>query len=283
MPPYLIYMKKQGAGLIQNAFDITGTPVFNNRWTPPDSFYNSGPDDYIVSDIKFKPDGTEMYLMQSGKTQQWTLSTPWDPTSATLTFTDVNFVKGDAMFISSDGTKIFWLLSNQLYFGSLGTPWVLSTVSEGASTGGVANGRGLVFSPDGLKMYTIVDNASDDIQQFNLLNAFDLSPWYATSPSPALTFSTGANHVTPRAIEISSDGTKMYSVGSYAGLVYQYDMSTPYDVSSMTFTGGDTFDGSTPAGAPTEGTFGSITFSTDGSKFFIGGNDRDVVISYSTS
>jgi hypothetical protein len=93
--------------------------------------------------LKFKPDGTEMYVMCRNRTadfaelEQYTLSTAWDITSATLTNShNFNYLQGDSsqiygIDISSDGTKLFMTHAYDAFYEfDMSTPWDISTVRD---------------------------------------------------------------------------------------------------------------------------------------------------------
>lgn len=86
--------------------------------------------------VYFKPDGTSMYLTNSGNTvYQYTLSTAWDITTASyasksFTLTTINY--GGVSF-NSDGTKMYALRSQTdgvIYQYTLSTAWDVSTASQ---------------------------------------------------------------------------------------------------------------------------------------------------------
>ena len=76
---------------------------------------------------------------------------------------------------------------------------------------------------------------------------------------------------------VSSDGTKFYSAGSY-GLdsVYEYSMSTPFDITTASLT--------RTKAITTENNIRCISFSSDGSKFYLTGSENvDQIEQYSVS
>ena len=97
------------------------------------------------------------------------------------------------------------------------------------------NVRSPVFSPDGTKMY-ISDITSKKVFQYSLSTAWDLSTAsYASLSSPAAVQSGSI-----QGVQFKSDGTKMYlfhggtTIGG-AGAVYQYSLSTAWDVSTASY------------------------------------------------
>ena len=161
--------------------------------------------------------------------------------------------------------------------GSGGSPWSLNEVIHRSENVFGLNSidtssLGLAFDNDGTKMY-FLGSVNDKIYQYRLVIPWDINSAIYETESAAL---TGVD-ATPRGIAFNSDGTKAYLTGTTNGFVYQYSLSTAWDVSTATYdsislnlNGQD----STPA---------AIEFRTDGSKFYIVGMDNDSIYQYSMS
>ena len=101
-------------------------------------YYLSTADTYYK--IKFRPDGTRMYICTGDAILDYTLSTAWELSSATLnsttTFTGVyaNLTATQLrdFHISTDGTKLSILSVSRHMFGgwTLGTAWSINTASR---------------------------------------------------------------------------------------------------------------------------------------------------------
>lgn len=82
----------------------------------------------------------------------------------------------------------------------------------------------------------------------------------------AVKYNFGSQHTLPRSIEMKPDGTKLYMTGSSSGGtpgVYQYTLSSPYDLSSIAYDNtllDFTSLGNTPI---------SFTFKSDGTKLWV--------------
>ena len=81
--------------------------------------------------------------------------------------------------------------------------------------------------------------------------------------------------INPYGFTFSSDGSKMYIVGEDTRTVYQYTLSTAWDVSSATYTNKYKFV-SAQDGSPY-----SVAFSPDGTKMYVMGASHDTVYQYS--
>jgi len=84
----------------------------------------------------------------------------------------------------------------------------------------------------------------------------------------ANSFSVDNEDSAPRSVFLNPDGTKMYVVGSEFNLVYEYDLTTPFDVTTADFLQ------STGAGdaAP-----GGLFFNFDGTKMYVVGDLNDAI------
>lgn len=141
----------------------------------------------------------------------------------------------------------------------------LSTLSQDTSM------YNIFMRADGLKLY-IVGITSDSVYQYNLSTAYDV-----TTASYIGAFAFGTTVVDPTGISISSDGTKLFVLGSSADTVYSYTMSTPWEVSSLTYDS-KTFSVTTQESTPV-----GLYVKPDGTKFWVIGGTSDTVFEYTMS
>jgi len=138
-----------------------------------------------------------------------------------------------------------------------------------------SNGRGIFFKPDGTKIY-VTGIGSATIYQYSLS-----TPWLVSSSSydnVSFPFQTPTGETTPRDLTFSSDGTKIYIVGSSQDAVFQFDLSTAWDVSTTSYNS-VSLDVSSENGNPT-----GLTFSPDGLRMFmIGSTTPDAVFQFDLS
>ena len=95
----------------------------------------------------------------------------------------------------------------------------------GVTTGNV---RAFRFGDSGNKFYSCSSNTG---YQFDLSTAYNIDT--LTYNSKSFNFST--QDANPRGLTFKSDGTKMYMVGSSTDQVYQYTLSTAWDISSAIY------------------------------------------------
>lgn len=113
-------------------------------------------------------------------------------------------------------------------------PWDLSSAKYAGKTVDVsARGSSVVavaFSADGTKMY-IKNITMSSVYQYTLSTAWDVST--ATYASKAFNISQDTN---VRDLAFSTDGTKMYLLGGNNYRIYQYALSTAWDISTASYT-----------------------------------------------
>lgn len=229
--------------------------------------------------IFFKPDGTKMYMngYTNDDVNEYNLSTAWDITTATYS---QNFglssqdISSQGIFFKPDGTKMYMVGSgsDNINEYTLSTAWDVSTLSYVRNLGmpsGLQNPTGIFFKSDGTRMYIVAD--PNKAVMYSLSTAWDIS---TASVSHTHTISETA---LPQDIFLKSDGTKVYILGESSDQrVYEYNLSTAYDLSTISYSSYN-FDVSSQA----TGCKG-MTFKPDGSKMYIIGTDNDTIFEYNT-
>jgi hypothetical protein len=122
------------------------------------------------------------------------------------------------------------------------------------------------FNPTGTKMYS-VDYQNNTVRQYSLTTVFDVTGTVTFDGLYSIMLSTGDDG--DRGIftfRFNDDGTKMYLLGLAAvgvsdSKIYQYSLSTPYDVTSTVTSEGDSGVLS-PAGV------WDFVFNDDGTRFY---------------
>lgn len=117
--------------------------------------------------------------------------------------------------------------------------------------------QGVAFNNDGSKMYMVGYNESD-VFQYTLATPYDIS----TASYDAVSFDVGGQETRTTGIAFNPSGSAMFIVGSSDGMVNQYTLSTPYDISSASFS--KAYDPSAYAAS-----HGGIAFNNDGSKMYL--------------
>ncbi len=100
--------------------------------------------------------------------------------------------------------------------------------------------------------------------------------WNISKCVPVKSFSVSAQETNPRSLAFKPDGTKMYVLGGTGDDVNEYNLSTPWLVSTASYL--QNFSVAAQDGAPQ-----GIAFKPDGTKMYIAGNDGDDINEYDLS
>ena len=169
----------------------------------------------------------------------------------------------------SDGTKMYVVgdAGDDVNEYSLSTAWDVSTASY-TTVFSVASQTTIPmdihFKTDGTSFY-ISDRATEDIFQYDMTTAWDISTASYTSKSYAQAQSTNISGLT-----FNNTGSKMYISDITGSAVYQYTLSTAWDVSTASY---DSVSLSISEGDTTAFT---MTFNDDGTKLFTLDNSESV-------
>lgn len=237
----------------------------------------------------FKNTGTEMYHIgsSSDKVHQLTLSTPWVVNTATYTANLSITAQGGSptdIYISPGGNYMYTseFANDRINQYTFATPWSIATASltryyaipsSFTSTEPLVNG--LTFKPDGTSFY-IVGSTSDTIVQFDLSVAWDVS-----TASPAeKSFNISAQEANATSIRITEDGTRFILIGTTGDRLYQYNLSTPWDISTAAYVASSS-TWSTLGHAETTAT--GIYLKPTGDRLYVTGSTLDTVAQYTVA
>ena len=232
----------------------------------------------------FKPDGTKMYVVGiSGiDVNEYNLSSAWD--ISTATYVQVFSVatqdtSPNGLFFKDDGTVMYIVGSNFdiVFQYQLSTAWNISTATYSNPTtkyfsvaGQETNPTDLFFKSDGTKMY-VIGSTGDDV------NEYDLSAAWAVSTATYLqNFSVSAQETTPQGLFFKPDGTKMYTTGFANDSIYEYSLSSAWNISTASYV--QAFSVAAKELEPT-----AVFFKPDGTKMYITGRASDNVNEYDLS
>lgn len=183
----------------------------------------------------FRSDGLKYYLVnnQGDTVHEYDMSTAWDISTSSVVgslATSVELALRDCHF-KPDGTKMYLTgqTNNQVHEYDLSVAWDISTavLLQSTSTFASVTIEALFMKPDGLKLY-LVDNNNDEIREYDLSVAWDIS----TVSTVVNTLSVGSVDNDPKGMFMNSTGIKMYFVGGQNDSVYEYDLSTAWDIST---------------------------------------------------
>jgi hypothetical protein len=210
---------------------------------------------------------------------QYTLSTGFD--LSTASYDNVSFdvsgqgVSPSGIFFNSTGTKMFMVgfSNDSVYQYTLGTGFDLSTASYDSVSFDVSGQdgapTGIFFNDVGTKMF-MVGNGNNSVYQYTLGTGFDLS----TASYDNVSFDVSSQDGDPTGIFFNSTGTKMFMVGQSSDSVYQYSLTTGFDLSTASYDN-VSFDVFSQDGDPR-----GIFFNSVGTKMFMVGRSNDRVYEY---
>lgn len=224
-----------------------------------------------TSALQFSPDGTRMFAASGSIVYSFNLSVAWDLTTAAYdSFRDISGITSAGisdMFFKPDGTKLFVINSTTdvIYELTMSTAWSITGLTYSGISFSVAtqeaSASGIYVSPDGLRIF-IVGTTNDTVYKYTMSSAWDLS----TASYSSNSFSISAQDGTTLGLFMSNDGKYLYIAGSNNDTVYQYNLSTAWDLSTAVYN-----SISYPFGT-VESNMQSLFFKPDGKIMFVLGN-----------
>ena len=239
-------------------------------------------------DIYFSPDGEYMYIIgtNTDSVYQYTLSTPWDSTTASVT-NSFSIVSEDfnpqGLYLSPTGHKMYIggssSVSNsdkRVFEYDLATPWDLSTASYSNNDFVVDTGAGqtpmqVYIRSNGTTMFIMGggSTSADSVFQYTLSTPWDVS----TASYDNISFSVNVEDNLPLGISFHPNGAKFFVSGTENDSVYEYTMTTPWDITTASYTTSRVVAGNTtnPHG---------VYVQPEGDKMYVIGNDTAEVYEY---
>ncbi len=213
---------------------------------------------------------------------QYECSTPWD--LSTITYSSKSLVVGDyelncnGIAISDDGTRLYFtgFSGDTVWSCTLSTPYDLATATVDVKkfyVGAQDPAPNTPFFGDsGTKMY-VMGAINDRVYQYNLTTAWDVTTASYTGNSLLVT----SEEATPLGLFFGDSGTKLYVVGSATDTVFQYTLTTAWDISTASYAI-LSFSVATQELTPR-----ALFFKPDGTKMFVIGTAGDDVNEYDLS
>ena len=219
---------------------------------------------------RFNSDGTKIFSIQSTVSTtdiiiQHNLSTPYDVTTisnsgVTLDISGKESLPTDLDF-SSDGLKLFitGYNSDSIHEYHMVDAWDISTASfyQTKNISAIsATNRICTFANSGSIVYLGTESGGDsNVYKCNLSTPYDIS----TLTYGGITFNFNAGDSRVWSFDISPDGKFALVCGTGEDAVAQFNLSTPFDITSASLHGMFT-----ASSAPY-----SVEWKPDGSKFFV--------------
>ena len=247
------------------------------------SFYVGGQESQPTG-VSFKSDGTKLYIVgkNTDTCYQYSLSTAFDITTASYDNVSQSVSQVSTfpwvLSFSTDGTQFFILDegNDTIYGYTLTTAWDLSTAqTTGIKYFSVTQDtlpKGFAFNNDGSKMY-VVGWTNDSVYQYSLSTAFDIS----TASYDSKSLSLSATLLNPASIRFNADGSKAFIHSWNDDTMYQYSLSTAFDIST------GSYDSKSLSFSSLDTATVDFEFNADFSKVYIIGQAGDAVYQYSTN
>ena len=217
-------------------------PDIANMTFDTGKFLNNISQDTEPQGMWMNPVGTKLFLVgfSTDKVYEYDLSTADDVSTASYTNVSLSISSQESyptgLCFSPDGYNMYVVgrSSDKVHQYSLTTAYDLSTASYANKEFSVAsqeiNPGEVRFNNDGTRMF-VVGYSSDYVNQYDLTTAYDVS----TASYNNVRFSVTSQEVSPYALHFNNDGTKMYMAGSSADDVFEYDLTTGFDVSTASY------------------------------------------------
>jgi hypothetical protein len=232
------------ADIIKDTIETIASPITDAAF---DAVVPAG-NTYQLNSIQWNPDGTKLFAWGTSSSSdncnvvlEYTLSTAYDMSTATLTATDstgyINGQQGTAKIVDGGTTMIWAKRWGRWYYCTLSTPWDLSTAGAWSNKTMTARRTGFDFNHDGTKLFTsrdAQDTGSTFIYEYTLSTPYDISTRGAeTAVNLGLTsFNSAISFNTQRDIIWLENGNMFLYNDSPTGKMYVYRVSTAYDVST---------------------------------------------------
>lgn len=283
---YTVYLKAVNAlGDGAASSGVAGTPV--SAAIPPSTSNFSGIANFSYSNKSYEgptssnyapaysEDGTKLYYNSSGDIRQYTLSTPFDVSTATDSGKIFNHsgTNSYGFDFSNDGTKLF--LCSRSYGTmrqyALSTPWDISTASYVKQSGSLSAGtlQDIAVSPDGSAIFYI---AGSIVYKLVLSTPWDV----AGSSTSATSFNPGGAGAI--GLAITRTGTKLLMVMNSSNAIREYTLGSAFDLSSATLV--TTFN---PPGGSTPGSTYSIYLGKQDTRLITSGSQGRTSYMFSQS
>ena len=158
---------------------------------------------------------------------------------------------------SSDGTKMFHVgnimsgnhakTNADVFEYALSTPWdvssatyvdAFSVIDEMKVNNQLSLPYGITFNNDGTQMYVSDYGITDSIYQYTLSRAYDVSTASYANKSIDVDAKVGSANRGPCGIRFNNDGTKLFVAGFSDSQIYEFTLSTAFDISTASYVDG---------------------------------------------
>ena len=207
----------------------------------------------------------------------------WDVSKSTYDSVSLSVASQDntpfGFTFNTTGTRMY-VSGNQydnIYQYNLSTAFDLSTASYNSVNFSASSQStiitGVNFNSSGSIMY-VTDFGNTRVLQYNLSTNFDVS----TATYNNVSFTISSQTTRPFSVIFNPTGTKMYILQDSPGEIYQYSLSTGFNLSTASYD-----SVSFSVNSQETNNAKGLTFNTDGTKMYMVGTSTDNVHQYSLS
>ena len=183
-------------------------------------------------------DGMTLFLARQDNHRVYQVALPSPASAAEGQFQTSQYILSQDNLLadvefSTDGTKYFIVgdSGNTIDEFTLSVPFTMpgtfvNSFSVGAQDIYPAD---VAFSTDGTQMFVVGNGAI--VREYTLTTGFDVS----TASYSGNTFSVNAQDIYPQSIDFNTDGTKMFYTGTQTSVLYEYELSTAWDITTASY------------------------------------------------
>ena len=232
------------------------------------------------SGVAFNDTGSRMFVVgsSSNKVHQYNLSTGFDIQTANFSGnskdvsgedsipTGVTFnPTGSLMFVSGRSNDKVYQYDLSTNFDINTAIFFFNSLSVGSEDGFPED---ITFNDDGSRLF-VAGRGNDSVYQYDLGTAYDV-----TTASFLQSFDVSSEDGSPQGVTFNSTGSRMLVVGAVTKKVYQYNLTTNFDITTATFSG-VSLDISSEESFPL-----GVTLNSSGTRMFVVGTLSDSIHQY---
>lgn len=237
----------------------------------------------LANGVAFDDTGNRMYVTsdQADTVTQYTLTTSFDLATATWDSISLDVSPQDtdprSLVLGNSGTRLYLVgaQNSSVYQYNLGTAWDITTatfITSFSVNSEDTQPEGIAFDDTGTQMF-VSGNQTNSVYAYTLATAWDLS----TATYDSVSFDASSQTPDLTGMAFNNNGNRMVLIGKSARTLYQYALTTPYDLSTASYGGVSLNTGlSVP-----EGALKSLTFGDNEERMFLLGTDFSTVYQFS--
>ncbi len=262
----VVTRENPGKAEIENAY-------FLNHFSYSGKFLDISEESLNARATSWKPDGSMVFITgrYSDNVAAYEVATPWDLSTASFKH-DVK-VPGEfqhGLYLRHDGLKMWVFDRTSIWSFDLASPWDITSISEGENTDlsdFVERGHDFDFTPEGDTLFI------DDRNTGAVFAVVLATPWDVSSGNLIYTLDISHEQKEVRGLEMIRDGSIMLLMDTGRNEILQYNLHTPYDISTATLV--NTFDVSEQT---LQGR--GLSLNSDYSIIYVTGRDEEKIFQY---